>query len=148
MTLISKTDDPKKGLYMKVKCVANTSDKLSEKAGYPTNHQNESLAVGKVYYVYSIGYWDNYMFYLLKVDHENPDLNLDPVWFPFEWFDIVDHEIPDSWYFNFIGEPGGQLSTIVGYKEIALSNEHHCGLMERDRQHLDLFYKLNIDRNN
>lgn len=133
---------------MKIKCIANTSDRLSEKAGYPNHYQCESLIIGKTYFVYSIGAWDNYLFYLLKVDHEDPDLDLDPVWFPFEWFEIVDHEIPKSWYFNFIGEPNSDhLSTIFGYKEIVLNYNHHYGLMEREREHLDLFYKLkaNLD---
>ncbi|WP_289356253.1 hypothetical protein [Paenibacillus sp. S-12] len=133
---------------MKIKCISNISGSLSEKAGYPANYIYESLIVGKIYNVYSIGHWDDYMFYLLKADHEDPDLNLDPVWFPYEWFEIVDHKIPDSWYFDFIGKPQDKLSTIIGYKEIVLNQDHHYGLMERDKYHLELFYKMkaNIDK--
>lgn len=128
---------------MIVKCISNLSASLSEKAGYPLDYQYESLIIGSMYYVYAIGHFDNYMCYLLKVDHEEPDLSLDPVWFPFEWFEIVDHQIPDSWYFNFIGEKNAQIiSTILGYKEIVLNIEHHHGLMEREKYHLDVFNKI------
>ncbi|MGE7911042.1 hypothetical protein [Lysinibacillus xylanilyticus] len=113
---------------MKVKCIPNTSEKLSDKAGYPTDFQSDSLNIGKIYTVYAIGHWDDYMFYLLKTDQYNP------IWFAFEWFGIVGHKIPDSWYFNFIGEhPNGEVSTIYGYKEIVLNFEHHYELMEREK---------------
>lgn len=128
---------------MKVKCISNTSNSLSEKAAYPKNYHCESLVIEQLYKVYSIGNWDNYMFYLLKVDHQDSDLNLDPVWFPYEWFEITEHKFPDSWYFNFIGEPmSEQISTIVGYKEIVLNYDHHYGIIEREKEHLDLFYKM------
>ncbi|MGO4530909.1 hypothetical protein AB4Z30_17630 [Paenibacillus sp. 2TAF8] len=134
---------------MKVKCTSNKSDSLSTKAGYPINYQCESLIIGATFNVYSIGHWDNYMFYLLKVDHPDPDLNLDPVWFPYEWFEVIDQKIPNSWYFNFIGEPNSeQISTILGYKEIAFNFDHHVGLMEREKYHLDLFYKMKAEIDN
>lgn len=129
---------------MKVRCIGVSGNLLSIRAGYPDDYQCESLEIGKILNVYSIGHWDNYMYYLLKVSHPDPDLDLDPVWFPYEWFEVVDHKIPDSWYFNFVGEPQSeQITTIFGYKEIVLNYEHHYGLMERDQKHLKLFYNLN-----
>lgn len=134
---------------MRVKCISNISVVLDEKAGYPDDYQFESLIIGTIFEVYSIGHWDDYMFYLLKVDHQDPDLTLDPVWFPYEWFEIIDEKIPDSWYFNFIGTPEkGKIATIMGYKEIALDYNHHFGLMEREKIHLDIFYAMRdkVDR--
>jgi hypothetical protein len=134
-----------------VKCISKDSKDLSEKekASYPINYVSMSLIVEKEYIVYSIGVWDDYLYYLLKPDHDEPDLNIDPVWYPYEWFEIIDHKIPQDWYFNNIdGEV--KMSLILGYKEIALDFEHHKGIMERNTMDLKVFYsrKEEIDKSN
>jgi hypothetical protein len=126
---------------VKVKCIKNEGKSLSEKAGYPENYVSLSLKVGYEYVVYSMGVWDDYLFYLLKPDHENPDLNIDPVWYPFEWFEISDHKIPDKWYFNHIDSDNtNKLSLIWGYKEIVSNHKHHMGIMDRNPTDLKIFY--------
>lgn len=133
---------------MKIKCINKSGNHLAEKAGYPSDYESLSLKVGTEYVVYAMAVWDEYLYYLLKPDHEDPDLNIDPVWYPFEWFEIMDHRLPATWSFNHIAEPNVQeLSLIWGYKEIAFNLEHHKGIMEREAEDLAIFYarKKEID---
>jgi hypothetical protein len=135
-------------IIIKVKCISNEGKDLSETAGYPIDYVSMSLIVENEYVVYSIGVWDDYLYYLLKPDHHyDTDLSNDPVWYPNEWFEIIDHKIPQDWYFNHIdGEE--KMSLILGYKEIALDHEHHKGIMDRNPKDLKVFYlrKKEIDR--
>lgn len=134
---------------MKIICLSNEGKNLSEKAGYPNDYVSLSMKVGAEYVVYAMGVWDDYLYYLLKPDHENPDLNIGPVWYPYEWFEISDHKVPINWFFTHEGGTNiKKLSTIWGYKEIVFDTEHERGLMERNSNDLEIFYtrKTEIDQ--
>ncbi|MFX3646267.1 MAG: GNAT family acetyltransferase [Paenibacillus sp.] len=90
--------------------------------------------------------WDTYLYYLIKPDHEEPDLNIDPVWYPYEWFEILDHTIPKMWSFSHSAQSDeNDLSLLWGYKEIVIDDEHEQGIMERNKKALEIFYRRKME---
>src|SRR3990170_5456101 len=113
---------------MKVKCIAKEFD----------------LTVGKVYLVYGMLHGSRAIKYLISDKQYNF-----PNWYPAELFEVIDHSLPISWYFNFCGYDK-HVNAIWGYKELLNSN-HFINILERKEKDLDIFFErkkeINLDEN-
>ena len=118
---------------MKVKCISNLGKSLSEK----TIESGESrttvyhLNIDRIYNAYSICIWKGTLYYLISDDD----------WYPAELFEVIDHLLSPTWFFDVRQRYYFDLKkkqrcefreAIWGYKEIALDPKHKTDLLERD----------------
>ena len=124
---------------MKVKCIANTGEDLSEKtiAVGQLKTTEYDINIEKIYTVYSMHMWKGILSYLLS-----DELNDWPFWYPAELFEVVDPLLPMEWYFSFNRyENKEPRNAIWGYKEMALDPQHRIDLIERETEALEIFFK-------
>jgi len=125
---------------MKVKCVANSGEDLSEqtiKLGY-SKDSKFNIEIGETYNVYSMTMWKGSLDYLL-CSKETPS------WFPAELFEVTDYLLPFMWFFtfdkykNYKGEESQM--AIWGYKEMISDSEHYVALTEGKPEALEVFFE-------
>jgi hypothetical protein len=128
---------------MKVKAIATEGKYLSKKALDSFHNPEEyfDLNLGEFYVVYGINIWDGLIHYLIYVTS-----HLGPYWTPSELFTIIDNRLPPEWFFRFYGyekhaHPISLVNAVWGYNEIALDPVHYEGLIEREHNALDIFWK-------
>lgn len=127
---------------MIVRCISNSGENLLQATadlGY-TKEAKFSFEIGAIYTVYGISCIDNLWSYLFsKEENENP------LWWPAELFEVIDHKLPPFFYSdirvkdNYKGEKN--IMAIFGYKEMALNDNHYDYLNERYTEELDIFFK-------
>ena len=124
---------------MKVKCIANTYEGLSErskKAGRDLNvifHVN----VGEIYTVYGVNLWRRGSLSYLTMNAAGSV----PIWTPAELFELVDGKIPADWYYKFLGVSDDYLNAVWGYQELVQDPKHYTGLVGEDKKEIELFMK-------
>jgi hypothetical protein len=122
---------------VKVKCIANTGNMLSQGAKALGNSDETKYAVkiGEVYTVYGQHIYKGVLSYLIVGTYENL-----PSWYPVELFEVVDPMLPLEWYYGFYGYDN-LISSIWGYKELVLDENHHDYLIEREDEAIRVFLK-------
>lgn len=132
---------------MKAKCVTRKDNHIS-KDKFPVNNPREYLEVGKIYNIYGILYSEGHFFYLIDREfNKNDKYSVLPSWEPIELFEIVNAKLPMNWYFTRFVETIykekllDSSSTIWGYKELVLDEDHNDKLLDRDYEHIKIFIK-------
>ncbi|CDN45759.1 MULTISPECIES: hypothetical protein [Paenibacillus] len=122
---------------MKVRCIANTGDKLSIKTKELGNSDQTrySVKIDEQYTVYGQHIYKGVLSYLLLGTFENL-----PSWYPAELFEVTDTLLPLEWYFQFYGNENS-ISAIWGYKELVAIDSHHDDLIEREDEAVRIFLK-------
>jgi len=127
---------------MKVKCIFNTGEGLSQKtldAGYKKDSKF-NVEIGVEYTVYSMILWGGSLDCLLS-----PNDSECPSWYPAELFKVTNHLLPFVWYFNFEEYKNykGEIAqkAIWGYKEMVSDSDHHIALTESKPEALNVFQK-------
>lgn len=125
------------GFKMKVKCIANTGIDLSlgTKALGNSNETQFSIKIGEIYTVYGQHLFKGVLGYLILGTYENL-----PSWYPVELFEVVDTILPLEWHFKFYGYDNN-ISSMWGYKELVLDENHHDALLEREDKAIRIFLK-------
>jgi len=96
------------------------------KLGYSSN-ANFHLENEEEYLVYGISIWRNVIHYLVIPS----GLKL-PNWLPADLFQVTDPSLPSEWYFRYLGKNhSSEVTMKIGYKEIALDDDHDTDLIER-----------------
>jgi len=127
---------------MKVKCIANTGEELSQKtlnAGYEKTF-TFNIKIDTEYAVYSMLMWGDTLDYLISTNTEES-----PSWFSAELFEVVNHLLPLVWFFTFdkyknYKSEDSQIA-IWGYREMVSDPEHHIALTEEKEEALRIFFK-------
>jgi len=123
---------------MRVKCVSNTTERLSKETllfGYPENYKFD-VVVGNIYVVYSSAVLnDGRLIFLLAVA-DDPEL---PFWYPAELFQVEESLLPVKFYFGLTGSKNAR--ALWGYKEMVLDPQHYIGLIESEQEALEVFAK-------
>lgn len=131
---------------MKIKCIANTGDMLSQVAKQLGNSDETKypVKIGEVYSVYGQHLYKGVLSYLIIGTYENL-----PSWYPVELFEVVDPMLPLEWYYRFYGY-NNLISSIWGYKELVSDENHHDDLIEREDKAIRIFLtrKKEIDEFN
>lgn len=132
---------------MRVKYIKNRKTETPD-AKFPVHNPRKYLKIGGEYNVYGILYLDGDYSYLIdRESTNNNEYSAFPSWEPAELFQIVNAKLPDNWYFSRFLEiiPKEKLldplSTICGYKELALDRDHNDKLLDRDYEHIKIFTK-------
>ena len=127
---------------MKVKCIANTGEGLSEKGiqvGYTKDHKF-AVEIGQEYIVYAMSMGDGFLDYLLL-----PNAAKNPSWFPAEIFEVVDHLLPIIWCFsckNYTNYKGQESQVALwGYQELIANPDHYIDLCEYEEKALEIFFR-------
>lgn len=122
---------------MKIKCIANTGNMLSHGAKLLGNSDETkySTKIGEVYNVYGQHLYKGILSYLIIGTYENL-----PSWYPVELFEVVDPMLPLEWYYKFYGYDS-VISSIWGYRELVLDENHHDDLLEREDEAIRIFLK-------
>lgn len=123
---------------MKVVCISNEGFMLSRnsvKEGYDRKTTYRALAIKKNYDIYGMILYDGGMRYLIYDDYENP------MWYPAELFEIEDSKLPNFWHYKYYGYDGYNVAAIWGYDELVNSEEHYDGIVEREKEDIELFMK-------
>jgi hypothetical protein len=102
--------------------------------GYRRLTTYKGLKIGTIYNVYGIVLFKYGLNYLVWDEYEMAN------WYPVELFKVNDPHIPADWYYRFLGSDT-DVTAIWGYKELATSEEHYEGLIEREPADIDLFYR-------
>lgn len=121
---------------MRVECIANNGGALlpvTRTIGGSDETQFH-IEIGKIYTVYGIATFRKALYYLSLSE---VDL---PTWHPAELFKVVDHRLPNNWYFE-SGQYLDSIMAILGYKELALSYSHYEALAELEPSAVELFLK-------
>lgn len=93
------------------------------------------------YLVYGISMWRSVLHYLII-----PTSITLPNWLPADLFVIVDPTIPEEWYFRYLGSNyPSEIKIIMGYKEIALNDDHYFDLIEREQNAVQTFLRRKND---
>lgn len=123
---------------MKVKCVANTGEALTNahfKIGHLREHEYE-VSVGEVYIVYGVNVWHGLLNYLVV-----PEKVGIARWIPSVLFEVLDSRFPPFWRFGFLGTGSEYtLYAVWGYPEL-LDVAHYSGLLDLEPIDLDIFYR-------
>ncbi len=117
------------------------TDQLT-KIGY-TNKSVINLTLNNEYSVYAISLHLGTISYLIVEDESAL-----PIWFPAVLFEVTDHQLPDSWFYNSLpNDQGYDLRAVWGYKELALEVSHYDALSECDPEALEIFnrYKSQLE---
>ncbi|QHZ49693.1 phosphoribosylaminoimidazole synthetase [Paenibacillus larvae] len=122
---------------MKVRCIANTGNKLSKKTQQLGNSDETkySLKVDESYIVYGQHLYRGVLSYLILGNDENL-----PSWYPAELFEVTDSLLPLEWYYQFYGYENS-ISAVWGYKELITIESHHDDLLEREDKAIRIFLK-------
>ncbi|WP_163537247.1 phosphoribosylaminoimidazole synthetase [Gracilibacillus sp. YIM 98692] len=122
---------------MKIKCIANSGDKLSNNTRALGNsvETRYSVKIGESYTVYGQHLYKGVLSYLLLGTNENL-----PSWYPAELFEITDSLLPLEWYFKFFGYEENLIG-IWGYRELVEVHSHHDDLIEREDTAVRIFLK-------
>jgi hypothetical protein len=122
---------------MKIKCIANTGNMLSQatKALGNSDEAKYPVKIGEVYNVYGQHLYKGVLSYLIVGTYENL-----PSWYPAELFEVVDPMLPLEWYYGFYGYDN-LISSIWGYKELISDENHHDDLIEREVEAIQIFLK-------
>lgn len=125
---------------MKIVCISNTGEHLSDKLieiGY-TKDMKFDLDLNCEYMVYGIGLLENEDIQYLILD-KNQDK---PSWYTAELFKVSDPLLPLEFYF---GDHSHIKTTttrfIWGYKELVLEANHDIDLINREPEALKIFLK-------
>lgn len=122
---------------MKIKCIANTGEKLllSTLNNSGDSCQTKySIKVGETYTVYGQNITNGILKYLIIGTYEKL-----PTWYPAELFELVDPALPIEWYYQY--DVHSIVSAIWGYKELALNDTHYDALLEREPEAINIFLK-------
>jgi hypothetical protein len=122
---------------MKVKCIANTGDKLlltTINNSGDTIETKYPIKIGELYVIYGQHIYNNVLSYLLIGTYENL-----PSWYPAELFEVKDTVIPMEWYYQYDSQ--SILSAIWGYNELVLDENHYDSLLEREDEGIRIFLK-------
>lgn len=115
-------------------CITNKKSDLSQRTlatlSYTKEIYNE-LKIGKQYTVYAMSVYNNIVYYFIQ------DV---PVWYPADFFQVVDGLLYNEWYFKCYGNDENELSAIWGYKEL-LDPTHYHNLLEREPEDVRIFEK-------
>jgi hypothetical protein len=122
---------------MKIKCIANTGDMISQGAKSLGNSDKTkySVKIGDIFNVYGQHLYKGVLSYLIIGTYENL-----PSWYPVELFEVVDPLLPLEWYYKFYGYDR-VISSIWGYKELVLDENQHDYLIEREDEAIRTFLK-------
>ncbi|MCR8843765.1 phosphoribosylaminoimidazole synthetase [Paenibacillus sp. SC116] len=122
---------------MKVRCIANTGDKLSRKTRElgNTTETKYSVKIDEIYTVYGKHLYKGVLSYLLLGTYENL-----PSWYPAELFEVTNSLLPLEWYYQFFGHENS-VSAVWGYKELVAIESHHDDLIEREDEAVRIFLK-------
>jgi hypothetical protein len=121
---------------MKVKCLFNTGEGLSEgvavkvgskKTGFP-------IKVGEVCIVYGQMIWKRELEYLIQGTFESL-----PSWYPAEMFEVVDSQQHFEWYFRY--DRNKTISAIWGFQELVEDEDYLYDLEEREKYAIEIFLK-------
>jgi hypothetical protein len=126
---------------MKVKCIANAGESLSQKT-IDMDYKKDfkfSVDIGTIYNVYGMFMWGGSLDYLLSSNDGKPS------WFPAELFEVIDHLSPIIWFFNFERyknyEGSDTQRAIYGYKELVADGQHYIDLENGEPKALEIFNK-------
>ncbi|GAC40793.1 hypothetical protein [Paenibacillus popilliae] len=122
---------------MKVRCIANTGDKLSKKTQElgDTNETEYSIKIDEMYIVCGQHLYRGVLSYLILGTYENL-----PSWYPAELFEVTDPLLPLEWYYQCYGDENG-ISAVWGYKELVTIDSHYDDLIEREDEAIRIFLK-------
>lgn len=122
---------------MKVRCIANTGDKLLRKSQVlgNSNETEYSVKIDEMYTVYGQHLYRGVLSYLLLGTYENL-----PSWYPAELFKVADPLLPLEWYYQFYGDEN-DISAVWGYRELVAIDSHHDDLIEREDEAIRIFLK-------
>ena len=114
--------------------------KMYYDAGNTKQAEFGGLRLGHEYLVYGMCVEQGCLSYLINTGNEGELVN--PSWNPAPLFIVTDHSIPECWVFNYfaINEEYG-VAGVWGYKELALSEKHFDGLVDREAEDIILFLK-------
>lgn len=131
---------------MKVVCESRRRCELSvDRCRRHAQETAEELRIGASYTVYAQALLsDGCLVYL--IDAGGRRCRGAPIWYPAEWFAVINNSIPRSWVFSYTAhhEAGGELA-VWGYPELATSYEHWAGLQERDEAAMQTFFQRSIE---
>mgnify|MGYP001577656928 CR=1 FL=1 len=129
---------------MKVKCIANSGNFLSEKRislGDSKEYTRDYLKIGKIYNVYGIILSKDTLNYLVA----EGSATLEPA----EFFELVDNSMPPMWRYGYFGETylknESALYAVWGYKELTKDLNHNSDLAEGNEKALGIFLKRKFE---
>jgi len=135
---------------MRVRCVYNRRRDVTEpQCRQYAAVQADELELQLVYTVYGqLSLVDGgCLMYLIEPRYRGSPLR--PSWYPASLFEVYDSSIPSSWVFavHAAGTVHASPVAVWGYPELATSQAHYAGLIEREEDSLQLFRarKLEID---
>ena len=106
-----------------------------------TEHSKFNITVGRCYSVLAMSMWASHIFIMLADDTKLPN------WYPIDIFSVSNGRMPESWCFAYFGDKQNSLlSALWGYDEIVNRREHYDGLIERDADELEIFFRLNMKK--
>lgn len=126
---------------MKIKCIANTGEGLSEETlekigGFKTS--KFPVKLHENYIVYAQAIYSDVLQYLLIGSDENL-----PSWYPAELFEILDPLLYYEQYFSC--KPNQLISAIWGFKEIVFDENYFFDLIERKDDAIRIFLKRKFE---
>ena len=122
---------------MRVKCNANTGDKLSAKYLIGNTHETVfHVAIGKEYNVFAVAVYCGATLFLLSDDNDLPN------WYPVELFMISDARVPHDWLCSVYPENDGGLQFLLGYEQLITDDSQYDALIERVPSALEVFRKV------
>lgn len=128
---------------MKVICKYNKGADLLEytenwKYGFGPETECNDLKVDDEYKVYGMYLSSRGSLHYLLLGEAFHSPFYQPSWYSSLFFDITDSQIPEYWYYKFLG-PECPVTAIWGYDELVNMEGHYDGLIEREIQHLQIF---------
>ena len=124
---------------MQVKCINNEGYLLSRnsvKQGKEQRTKHKGLKVNSLYEVHGIVIFQEDVLYLLIDEFDMP------MWYVAELFDIIDSKISKDWHYKFHGYNDRGMTSICGYKELVDSKEHYNGLIEQNKNDIQIFRNI------
>lgn len=119
---------------MKIKCVENREELFKDR--FQTNDSFTSLEIKKEYIVYALTQFYNYTWYCILDGN-----SLQPMWYPYFLFEIIDPKISRYWIFNFKSNFNKQLVPFLGFPEWAKDDYYYHNLIEGEEKENKIFLK-------
>ncbi len=100
------------------------------------------LSIGKTYTVYGQCLVEACLLYLIDVQDRQGLSH--PSWYPASLFEVIDSSIPRAWEFRYRNQKEAarfKAAAIWGYPELAISDDHYVGLIERESEAMRIFLR-------
>lgn len=125
---------------MRAICRANTGNALNAPALAigNTNHSEFDIEVGHDYVIFGIVDFRHAIHFLVIGESGVP------TWGPVELFTLTVSQLPQKWYFRYVGDEQGIIA-IWGYDELVNEPSHYEALIEGDELAIDVFIKRKSD---